>query len=416
MRNCRIKYKRLIPYTLILLVAFAMMPLMAFAADAGTTQLQIPSGANYTITNEEGKILHYNGIGNISGDMRVINTDIIPIEPSPEAYLTVDKSSSFTIVNHEKGVTYIYIPNKEYFISVEAKGEDCIKLSLEGGERTATVTGNNAAFTVDLVMDPIVTVSGYTTSSCAISETGKGVRIQGISGQFSIDVADVNTSNERSFDLFSLGGVVNFNELSGKTIRVAGAIKLYPKEYSRVSVLHVCKMADPNKLLLYWGKVKRAKGYIIYKYDSGSGKYKKIARTEGKENRAWVDISVAAGKTYHYKVASYTKKTDINRASRMSYTVSGVTQHTKYENVHKISLSKTVLKGKAGKSAKLTATLTTVKGKKVISKSVRWYSMNKKVATVGKTGNVVFKKKGVCYIYAKAHDGMNSIKVRVTVS
>jgi uncharacterized protein YjdB len=63
----------------------------------------------------------------------------------------------------------------------------------------------------------------------------------------------------------------------------------------------------------------------------------------------------------------------------------------------------------------LSAALTTAQGKTVLDGDVRWYSMDRKVATVDRDGRVTFRKKGTTYVYAKAHDGMNSRKVKVTV-
>ena len=58
----------------------------------------------------------------------------------------------------------------------------------------------------------------------------------------------------------------------------------------------------------------------------------------------------------------------------------------------------------------------TLKNKK--KKATYFYtSNNTKVAKVNmKTGKVKFKKKGKCYIWAKAHNGKNSQKINVTVN
>jgi hypothetical protein len=61
------------------------------------------------------------------------------------------------------------------------------------------------------------------------------------------------------------------------------------------------------------------------------------------------------------------------------------------------------------------ARITGESGKKLISGKIRWYSDNTKVATVSQGGKLKFKKKGVCYIWAKAHNGENSRKIRVSV-
>jgi uncharacterized protein YjdB len=57
----------------------------------------------------------------------------------------------------------------------------------------------------------------------------------------------------------------------------------------------------------------------------------------------------------------------------------------------------------------------TVPGLRLYSGNVRWCSQNKKVATVSKNGTVKLRKKGTTYVYAKAHNGVNSRKIKVTV-
>ena len=47
-------------------------------------------------------------------------------------------------------------------------------------------------------------------------------------------------------------------------------------------------------------------------------------------------------------------------------------------------------------------------------RSVRYESTNTKIATVSKAGVVKAKKKGTCYIYAYAQNGVSK-KIKVTV-
>jgi len=305
MKNRHMKYKRMIPCVLILFVAFATMPQTVFSLDPEFSWLGIPADANYTITNAEGEVLHFdqsfNGAGN-SGDMYVERWNPIYSETSPlMADVIVKRSSSFTVVNNEEETTYIN--------SHEVKGEENVKLSTEGETETVTVTGKNAEFTVCMFLEDSfsnVKVIGHTTSSCTISETEEGLQIDGISGRFSIDVTDIDTLDKHSLNLFSLGGTVLISDLDKKNIEVDGAINLSPKNYDDVRVLHIRKMTDPNKLFVYWGEVKNAMGYVVYRYDPDAERYKEITTIRGKSNRMWVDDSVTAGKSYSYKVAYYT--------------------------------------------------------------------------------------------------------------
>ena len=47
-------------------------------------------------------------------------------------------------------------------------------------------------------------------------------------------------------------------------------------------------------------------------------------------------------------------------------------------------------------------------------KQIRYLSTNKKIATVTKGGKIKAKKKGTCYIYVYAHNGISK-KIKVIV-
>jgi hypothetical protein len=261
-----------------------------------------------------------------------------------------------------------------------------------------------------------LTIEGSKASAVSMTTQDYGATVDNVTGNISRETFDTATVEKETYSVYALGGPIVIGNLNKKTAAISGAVTLNPKWYPHVRVLHVRKMTDPNKLLVYWGKVKKADGYIVYRFDPQTKKYRQIAYLKGRGNRAYVDTKTEAGKSYAYKVAYYTiKKNGNKKIAKKSYKVTGITEHAAIENVYSISLNRDRLSGKKGKSAKLTATLVTAKGKAALSSSVSWHSMSKKIATVSKNGKVTFKKKGTTYIYAKAHDGMNSRKVKVTV-
>ena len=70
---------------------------------------------------------------------------------------------------------------------------------------------------------------------------------------------------------------------------------------------------------------------------------------------------------------------------------------------------------KKSKSLLLKAKAKLKKGMKVkLHKKLRYESTNKKIATVSKTGKIIGKKKGTCYVYAYAQNGVYK-KLKVTV-
>ena len=55
---------------------------------------------------------------------------------------------------------------------------------------------------------------------------------------------------------------------------------------------------------LSWKKVKKAKGYQIYRASKKNGKYKRVKTTKA---RSWTNKKLTTGKTYYYKVRAYKK-------------------------------------------------------------------------------------------------------------
>jgi hypothetical protein len=378
------------------------------------------STSDYTITNAEGETLVYRK-GKVSGSMMIYSHTLEP--DSDIDNIEVRASSSFTVVNDGEGTTDFDIDSSDYGLpSVASTGESSIVVSNSNGIPQVTVNGNNARFSISLFPNNAtnhrnITITGRTASGCSVSDTTNGMVIEGATGIVTIKDEYYSTGNkaEATAEYVSLGGRIVLNSFKGTSYSYNGAVKLNPTWYTGIRVLHARKMADPNQILVYWGKMKKAAGYVVYRYDPSEKKYRKISTRTGRSNRVYTDTNVVAGTVYKYKVAALTGNKTKKKVGNKSYAVSAVTLHPKYENVFKIALNKVSLKGKKGGSATLRATLTTEQGKTVLSSGVRWHSMNKKIATVSSKGKVTFKKKGTTYVYAKAHDGMNSRKVKVTV-
>ena len=94
-------------------------------------------------------------------------------------------------------------------------------------------------------------------------------------------------------------------------------------------------------------------------------------------------------------------------------------KHKKYTNAASIKLKKSSYKLKKNKTASIKASIIKKDKKKKLLPSghgpaLTYVSSNKKVATVTKKGVIKAKKKGTCYIYVQALNGLQK-KVKVTV-
>ena len=171
-----------------------------------------------------------------------------------------------------------------------------------------------------------------------------------------------------------------------------------------------------KNMFLSWDRVRKAKSYVVYKYDNNAKKYKKVTVRNGYTSNFYNIPNAVSGEVYRYKVVGKTKKNGKGKTIvKKSYPVWAVAKPTTLGNATKVTTSKTKLTGKAGKTKKLKANIT-ADGVPKLSSYIRWFTSNKKIAKVNhKTGKVKFRRKGKCYIWAKAHNGKNSTKVKVVI-
>ncbi len=174
-----------------------------------------------------------------------------------------------------------------------------------------------------------------------------------------------------------------------------------------------------SSVTLKWKKVKGAKTYVIYGNKCGKkNKFKKIVKTTGTSRR----ISKVLGKKlrkgtyYKFKVVALDK---YNREITVSKVVHVATKGGKVGNYKGVSVKKSVItkakKLKKGKTLKLNAKA--VKASKLTvrkHRGIRYASSNPEIATVNGKGVLKARKKGACYVYAYAQNGVYR-KIRVVV-
>ena len=168
-----------------------------------------------------------------------------------------------------------------------------------------------------------------------------------------------------------------------------------------------------------WTEVKGADGYDIF--FARCNKHFKLKKTvKATESRVVRFKGLDKHKNYKGYVKAWKKvngkKTYIGKASPQVHAIAGDYTNQKC-NTRSVTLNKTRLTLKAGRSARLKATLEGVEsGMKLLDhvRKVRWYSTNANVATVDANGRVKAVGKGSCTVYAIANNGVRN-KAKVTV-
>ena len=188
------------------------------------------------------------------------------------------------------------------------------------------------------------------------------------------------------------------------------------------SVFSVLKLRSTKQgsktVTLKWTKVKGAAKYIIYGTRCvKGGKMKKIAAAKGSK---YVVKKAAKklkkGKYYKFIVVALDKKGHVVSSSKVIYTATAGTEAGNYKGVKiKKKVIRRAAKLKKGKKLKLTAKLVPVSKKKVAKYCpLRYETSNKKIATVSRKGTVKGIRKGTCFVFAYAQNGVFR-KIKVTV-
>ena len=369
---------------------------------------------SFTLTNAGGKKLTYQN-GKITGNMKVYRDVRWGMK---KRILTIDMSTEFKYVTKKKKAD-VYFANNDYFGSVIAEKPKFITVKFSAHSSSIKVYGENIPVRIDT--DTVSNLGSYiiitgTGSNVEMKNSKRGIELSNLKGTVDYESDDLkyNKNSEKSFRLLPIKNKIRVKNPMGKNLKVTGAI-LYSKKVSKkVEGIHVIPISKTSQALSF-NKVKKAKGYVIYRLKE-NGETEQAAVLKGQDSTVWVDKKIPEGERRAYVIASYTEKDGKKIYAKNSYEVSGVAYSKKKGNATKVTLNKTGrIKLKVGKSIKLKAKVKGEKGKKLISRKVRWYSKKKSVAIVTAKGEVTALKKGTCKIYAKAHNGKNSKAVTIRV-
>lgn len=179
-----------------------------------------------------------------------------------------------------------------------------------------------------------------------------------------------------------------------------------------------------NALALKWAKITGAGGYDIYVAQCGKKRKNSLAKTvkNGKTSVSLTKITgkkISGKKTYSVKIKAweYVNGKKVYTASSRTYHIAGK-ENKKYTNAKKLKLKKKYTL-KKGRSIRVQVTIDKQSKKKKLlpvshGPALKYQSGNKKIAAVTQAGKVKAKKKGTCYIYVTALNGVRE-KIKITV-
>ena len=167
--------------------------------------------------------------------------------------------------------------------------------------------------------------------------------------------------------------------------------------------------------------MKNAAGYDVFFIKCGKKDPVKVKTIKGNKKFNWTKKGLKKHTAYKAMVKAYIKKNSKKYYVRTSPTVhcytTGGTKH--YTNAKAVRVNKEKISLKKGASYKIKAGVLKVnKNKKLMpaghAPKIRYFSSDKKVAAVSKTGKIIAKKKGYCKVYAIAVNGKSkTVKVIV---
>ena len=280
-------------------------------------------------------------------------------------------------------------------------------------------------------MDPIYCVAGESVTLAANGFTRSSYSFDGWNtakdgkGTAYADKAAVKA--KRDMTLYAQWKQTNMGKAAAIALATKGEKDVRGSTYAPLKL--ASKKQTETSVTLSWSKVKGAKRYVVYGSQCGkSSAYKELATVSGSDtsyvvkkivNPKGKKVKLKAGTMYKFLVIADRG----SKSAKISKSIHVATAGKEnVANPINVSVDKKVLE--KAKNLEVSKTLQ-LKAQAVMKQGtnakehvkIRYESSNKKIATVSSTGKVTGKKKGTCYIYAYAQNGIcKAVKVRVTLA
>ncbi len=183
------------------------------------------------------------------------------------------------------------------------------------------------------------------------------------------------------------------------------------------------KQKGSTGIKLTWSKWKDASGYEVYwSYCDGKNNFKKLKTVKAKAKRTYIHKKRKKNRAYKYYIAAYKMVNGKKKYVAKTPIIHVAMKYEKCTNAKKITLNKTKLvlsltNKKYKKTCKIRAKIKKENSKKKLlthAAELRYYTDNKKVAKVSRTGKITARGRGKCTVYVIAINGVCK-KMTVTV-
>ena len=348
------------------------------------------TGSHYTY-----RINHKNVDFMYAGTTLLSNNDILSIYPSAgsttsktEEYLYFTQTALTTVVNTPFTLTLMGL-NKEAAKNEEAYAEEGYTVTLKNAQTNDTLT---AISDKNGLLTFIPSVTGIYKVE-VVSKDG----ITAIAAPYA--EITVNTPEPTKIPAPTATPVPTVTPVPTTA----------PKPVSK-QILMLQLKSQKNSMVLKWNKIKGADTYKIYGAKCGNSY--KLLKTVSSKNLTWTNRKLKKGTHYKYYIVAISNGQKLATSPRTH----AVTKGSRYGYAQKITVNKTALKLRTGKTKRIKASVTnssTYIRKHVAT--VRYLSSNPSIATVSKTGVIKAKKKGKCTIYCYTSNGLFK-KVKITVT
>lgn len=178
------------------------------------------------------------------------------------------------------------------------------------------------------------------------------------------------------------------------------------------------KQKGSNGIKLTWRKKNGCSGYEVYwSYCDGKQNYKKLKTVGSNGKRECIHKKLKKNRAYKYYIATYTIKDGRKHYQSKSPVIHVAMKKEKHTNAKKIKVNKSKVVLKVNKTFRIKATAVLENKKKKLlnhDKKFRYYVDNREVVSVSKKGIIKAKKKGICFVFVTANNGVAK-QIKVTV-